>query len=297
MTVTMMSLDLNDSRSDFATLTPECAVSELSRGEQAEVSEFLSARPIHTVYMAGLIRDHGLLSPQNRGSFYGARNPASQLEGVALIGHATVFEAHTENSMIALAHVARNCKNIHLIRAEQKSIKVFWQYASAGRQPRQTCREIMFEMKEGPAVTEAVAHLRTATSNDLEKLLAVNAAMAFEEGGTSPMQRDPSGFRNRMVRRIEKQRVWVLFEANRLIFKVDIVSQTPQVAYLEGIYVHPQERGKGYGSRCLKHVCSMLLQSSNSVSLTVNHHNQKAAEFYTKTGFAFHSDYETIYLR
>jgi len=297
MAITMMSLDFNDSRSDFAALTPECAVSELSRAEQGEVIEFLSARPVHTVYMAGLIRDHGLLHPQNRGSFYGARNPTGQLEGVALIGHATVFEAHTENSLIALARVARNCKNIHLIRAEEHSIKVFWQYASAGRQPRQTCREIMFEMKERPGVTDAVGQLRTATSNDLEKLLAVNAAMAFEEGGSSPMQRDPSGFRNRMVRRIEKQRVWVLFDGNRLIFKADVVSQTPQVAYLEGIYVHPEERGQGYGSSCLRHVCSMLLQSSKSLSLTVNHHNQKAAEFYTKTGFAFHSDYETIYLR
>jgi ribosomal protein S18 acetylase RimI-like enzyme len=199
--------------------------------------------------------------------------------------------------LIAFARVARNCQNAHLIRGEQKSTNVFWQYyASAGRQPRQMCREVMFEMKEGPGVTD-IPQLRPATMNDLEKLLAVNAAMAFEEGGSSPLQRDPSGFRNRMVRRIQKQRAWVFFEANRLIFKADVVSQTPQVAYLEGIYVHPEERGKGHGSRCLRHLCAMLLQNSESLSLTVNHHNQKAIQFYTKTGFAFHSDYQTIYLR
>ena len=59
--------------------------------------------------------------------------------------------------------------------------------------------------------------------------------MAFEEGGTSPMQRDPGGFRNRTSRRIEQGRVWTWYVDGRLIFKADIVSQTPDVTYLEGV--------------------------------------------------------------
>jgi predicted GNAT family acetyltransferase len=131
----------------------------------------------------------------------------------------------------------------------------------------------------------------------LEKVVAVNSSMAFEEGGTSPLQRDPSGFRNRTARRIEKQRVWVWIQDNRLIFKADVVSQTPQVTYLEGIHVHREERGKGYGSRCLKKLCAHLLTSSRSLCLTVNHQNKRAIDFYSKAGFEFKSDYETIYLR
>jgi uncharacterized protein len=256
------------------------------------------ARPLHTVFMAGLIRDNGLLSPQNRGSFYGSRNRLGQLEGVALIGHATMVEAHTENSLIALARVARNCQSAHLIRGERKSINTFWQYYSdAGREPRQICRELLFELKEAPASHDDIPDFRPATANDLEKVLAVNSSMAFEEGGTSPLQRDPSGFRNRTVRRIEKQRVWLLIEDNRLIFKADVVSETPEVAYLEGIYVHPEERGKGHGSRCLNKLCSRLLAGSASICLTVNHQNKKAVAFYSKAGFQLNSHYETIYLR
>src|SRR5580765_7360944 len=127
MAVTMMSQDLGMS-SGFAEPVQSCNISELCRSDEAEVIEFLSARPLHTVFMLGLIRDNGLLSPKNRGSFYGSRNPSGQLEAVALIGHATLVEAHTETSLVGIARVARNCQNTHLIRGEQESIKVFWTY-------------------------------------------------------------------------------------------------------------------------------------------------------------------------
>src|SRR5207253_4763206 len=113
------------------------AITELRHEDQSDVMEFLSARPVHTVFMAGLIRDNGLLSPRNRGSFYGSRSRSGQLEGVALIGHATLVEAHTGNALVGFARVARNCQNAHLIRGEQESIETFWRYYSdAGHEPR-----------------------------------------------------------------------------------------------------------------------------------------------------------------
>jgi predicted GNAT family acetyltransferase len=298
MAVTMVSRDLEDNFGNFAAPMQPCAITELSRADEPEVMEFFSARPLHTAFMAGLIRDNGLLSPRNRGSFYGSRNRMGQLEGVALIGHATMVEAHTENSLIALARVARNCHNAHLIRGEQESIKTFWKYyADAGHEPRQVCGELLFELRQVPESPAEVAGLRPATVGELEKVLAVNSSMAFEEGGTNPLQRDPSGFRNRTARRIEKQRIWVWLEDNRLIFKADVVSETPEVTYLEGIYVHPEERGKGHGTRCLAMLCSVLLANSKSLSLTVNNQNKRAVKFYSNAGFQFHSEYETIYLR
>ena len=70
MAVTMMRQDLAVC-SDILEPARTAKVSELTRRDEAEVVEFLSARPLHTVFMLGLIRDNGLLSPRNRGSFYG----------------------------------------------------------------------------------------------------------------------------------------------------------------------------------------------------------------------------------
>ena len=296
MAVTMMSQDWA-ARSGFAEAPQPCNISELCRSDEPEVIEFLSARPLHTVFMLGLIRDNGLLSPKNRGSFYGSRSSLGQLEGIALIGHATLVEAHTEHSLIGFARVARNCRNTHLIRGEEESIKTFWTYfAGAGSNPRGVSTEQMFVLSELPAQVEAV-DLRAAEMDDLEKIVAVNSSMALEEGGSSPLQRDPSGFRKRTARRIEQGRVWVLMEGNRLIFKGDVVSSTPEVTYLEGIYVHPEERRKGHAMRCLRKLSSILLNDTKAISLTVSERNKHAVALYEKVGFKFHSNYETIYLR
>ena len=296
MAVTMMSQDWA-ARSGFAESPNACNISELYRSDETEVIEFLSARPLHTVFMLGLIRDNGLLSPKNRGSFYGSRNSTGQLEAVALIGHATLVEAHTESSLIGIARVARNCRNAHLIRGEQESIKTFWTYyAGVGSTPRSVTCEHLFVLSEPSSQVDDI-DLRTADMNDLDKVVAVNSSMAMEEGGSSPLQRDPSGFRRRTARRVEQNRVWVLMEGNRLIFKADVVSATPDVTYLEGIYVHPEERRKGHGLRCLTKLSSILLNDTKAISLTVNDRNQHAVALYEKVGFKFHSNYETIYLR
>ncbi len=274
-----------------------CTIGELSAADEPEVFDFLSARPIHTVFMASLIHDNGLLSPHNRGSFYSCRDRYGRLEGVALLGHATMIEARSENSLASFARLARNCLNAHLIRGEQETINSFWRhYANSGQKPCLTCRELLFEQKTA-AISEGESDLRPATLNDLDKVMAVNASMALHEAGTNPLQNDPGGFRSRTARRIEQGRVWVWNQGDRLIFKADVVAETPQVAYLEGVHIHAEERRKGYGLRCLANLSSMLLERTESISLTVNEKNKTAVKFYERAGYEFHSHYETIYMR
>jgi len=297
MTVTLMRHE-SDARSfDVFARDEPCIISELSPADEAEVFEFLSARTIHTVFMASLIRDNGLVSPHNRGSFYSCRDPYGRLEGVALLGHATVIEARSENALASFARLARNCLNARLIRGEQETISNFWKhYANSGQEPRLVSRELLFEQK-APATCEHENDLRLATLSDLDKVLAVNASMALQEGGSSPMQNDPGGFRFRTARRIEQGRIWVWMQDDRLVFKADVVAETPQVTYLEGVHVHSEERRRGYGLRCLSSLSSILLGRSESICLTVNEKNKHAAKLYEKAGYQFHSHYETIYLR
>jgi predicted GNAT family acetyltransferase len=274
-----------------------CIIGELGTTNESEVLEFLSARTIHTVFMSSLIRDNGLVSPHNRGSFYSCRDGYGRLEGVALLGHATLIESRSENALASFARLARNCLNARLIHGEQETIHNFWRhYVNSRQEPRLICREMLFEQKT-PANFEGVTDLRPATLNDIDKVIAVNASMALQEGGRSPMQHDPGGFRSRTARRIEQGRIWVWVQDERLVFKADVVGETPQVAYLEGIHVHAEERRKGYGLSCLTSLSTILLARTQSICLTVNEKNKQAAKLYEKAGFKFHSHYETIYLR
>jgi len=122
-------------------------VTRLGNNDASEVLEFLAERPIHTVAMMGLIHDNGIVSPLNRGTFYGCRDLNGQLEGVALVGHATLIETVSDRALAALAQVARECPNTHLIMGEKERVADFWgHYSEAGRRQRLACREWLFEL-------------------------------------------------------------------------------------------------------------------------------------------------------
>jgi predicted GNAT family acetyltransferase len=267
-------------------------------GDEEEVLEFLSERPIHTVFMAGFIRDNGIVSPFNRGTFYACRDGRGHLEGVALIGHATLVEARSDEAMEAFARLAQEVGPAHMIMGEEAKIEAFWRhYSEAGRAPGLICREFLLEQRWPVEGFESVDGLRLAKLDDLGHVVSAHAALAYEEIGVNPLESDPIGFRLRTARRIAQGRVWVLIENNKLIFKADIVSDTPDVIYLEGVFVNPEERCKGYGSRCMMTLGRVLLSRAVSISLLVNEHNEAGLALYRKAGFQLRSYYNSIFLQ
>lgn len=299
MAVTIMQQQSAPSPVAGLTAKPESVcVQPLGQADEAEVLEFLSIRPIHTVFMASLIRDNGMVSSLHRGSFFGCRNNDGRLEGVALIGHATIIETESEECIKTFARLAKNCSPAHLIRGEQQKVESFWSYYAEGeRAPRLLCRELLLEQTSASVSLTAVPGLRLANLADLSHVINVNASMAFAESGVNPLTRDPAGFRERSARRIKQRRNWVWIENDRLIFKADTIAQTPEVSYLEGVYVDPEHRGKGYGLRCISQLTRLLLERTGSICLTVNAKFSDIQTFYSKAGYKFRSHYDTIYLQ
>ncbi len=273
-------------------------VIELTEEDRNEVLAFLAERPIHTVCLAGFIRDNGLISPHNRGTFYGCRNSEGRLEGVALIGHATLIEARTARAMKEFSLVAQGFQHTHMILGETDKVEQFWNYyADEGQDMRLACREMLFEVRQAMQVREEVEGLRRATLDDLDQIAPVQAGMAEDESGVNPLETDPEGFRARCARRIEMGRVWVLEEGGTLIFKADVQADTPDVIYLEGVWVSPTERGKGFGRKCMRQLCQDLLSRTKSVCVLVNENQQRAHTFYRMCNFKVRGVYDSIFLR
>jgi GNAT superfamily N-acetyltransferase len=244
-----------------------------------------------------VIRDNGMESNLNRGDFYSFRDTEGKLEGVALIGHATLMETSSSRALEAFADIARQCSRTHVIMAEQERIEEFWSYYSRyGEEMRLSCREALFDLRWPIEALSQIEGLRPATMNDLDLVMPVHAQMAFEECGVNPLERDPQGFRERCVRRIQRGRTYVWVEEGKLIFKADIVSETPEATYLEGMYVSPEHRGKGYGQRCLSQLARILLNQTDSICILVNENNPEGQAFYRKAGFTLQGYYDTIYL-
>jgi uncharacterized protein len=274
------------------------SVSELAESETNEVLAFLSERPIHTVIMRGMIRDNGLISEHNRGAFYGCRNSEGRLEGVALIGHATLIETRTREAIRELALTAQLNSRLHMIMAEQETVEQFWnQYADDGQPMRFACRELLFELKHSVEIRNIIKGLRLATLDDLHLVAPVHAAMAEAESGINPLETDRKGFLQRCARRISKNRVWVLVEDDKLIFKADTQAETDEMVYLEGVYTSPEIRGTGLARQCFTQLCELLLRKTRSICVLVNEDNEKAHAFYRICGFKLISNYDTIFLQ
>jgi ribosomal protein S18 acetylase RimI-like enzyme len=298
----MSSAALQDHISNVAPQTLRIAESSLTiqrLGDEhrAETLAFLSMRPLHTVFLAGFIYDRGLERGLNGGAFYGCRNSQGRLEGVALIGNVILCETESEDALKMFARVAQGCDFARVILGEQKKVERFWHYYSMAGQPvRRRHRQLLFEQRGPIEVREPVTGLRRATPADLPLILPVNDKLIFEESGETPLKTDPKAFERRWLHRIEQGRVLVWIENQRLIFNVDIICETPEVIYIEGVYIHPEERQKGYGLNCISQVGHFLLKGDQAICLLANEHNTRAHAFYRTAGYRLRGYYDTIFL-
>jgi uncharacterized protein len=269
------------------------------KGEhEAEVLDFLSAHPLLTFVMTGWIKDNGLTSHLNRGNFYASRNNRGELDGVALIGHITLFESNSDAALAAFAELTRNCPSAFAVMGEKHRVSRFMShYAPGAPEPRRVCYELLFEQRSRKRLEERVPNLRRATPEDMDLVVPVHAAMAVEETGVNPLDIDPAGFRERCARRIQQGRVWVCVKDNRLLFKADVISDLAEVTYLEGVYVSPENRGQGFGTCCMKQLTNILLTHTKSVCLLIKDEKSTAQACYRKAGYKLRDYYETVYLR
>jgi hypothetical protein len=265
---------------------PEMQVQPLASHETAEVCRFLNRNPLRAFGLLGMIARNGLTGAENRGTFYGCRDYAGTLRGVALIGHFTLVEARQPAALQALAAVARRRKDISLILGEESDLNRFWSYykASPCAATAHAAKYILLAAQSLPATPPPFA-LRPATMDDLEDIVAAHAQGTLEEKGCDPLQTDPENFRRRCAQRIERQVTWLCRSPEEVVFKAELICAASSVAYLEGVWVPPHLRGGRYGRVCLAALGRQLLEKSRVVCLLADYAHPARISFYQKTGF------------
>ena len=187
-------------RNDKQTASPAHQVAQpvhLLKGEhEAEVLDFLSAHPLLTFVMTGWVKDNGLESHLNRGSFYGSRNDRGALNGVALIGHVTMFETNSDAARSAFARLAKNHRDAFVVIGEEQRVDRFMASYSPEESQSRMARELLFEQRSRAHCDSVIPNLRRAMIDELDLIVPVHAQMAFEESGVNPLDVDPVGFVN-----------------------------------------------------------------------------------------------------
>ena len=274
-----------------------CPIRVLEESDKQAALKYLSARPISTVIMAGWVHERGIVSEANRGTFYGHFDGDGRLDGVALIGRATMFETQNERALQEFAELATNCETVRMVMGEEEKMEVMLRpFVRRNRKPRLLYHDLLYELNGTDSLAHGIEGLRAATRENLEQVVAAHAQMVLAETGVNPLEEDAHGFRKRCGQRIDRNKVWVLIRNGELIFKADIVAETAAAFYLEGIWVNPAERSKGYGTSCFGELSANLLAKKKSICAFVDNSDERAKRFYTRSGARCHGLFAKIYL-
>jgi hypothetical protein len=136
--------------------------------------------------------------------------------------------------------------------------------------------------------------LRAATEADLARLLPACAAAHEEELGVDPVARDAEGFRWRTRELVDEGRSWLWLEDDVIRFKAEASAWTPSAVQLQQVWVDPVARRRGYGSRGLRDLCRLLLETTPTVTLFVRTDNGPAIALYEAIGMRRVLSYRSI---
>lgn len=276
--------------------SPHQSVRELAETDRAAAMQLLGSYPLESVFIRGLIDDHGLCSPKLRGQFFGwFRN--DELSAIALLGHQIMFCGDAA----ALPAFARTVCEIKakgfVVFGPRAEVELFGQLLAAGGRETQTTRELCWYVCERAVrLTPPPLQLQQANLEHLDAILDVQGELHLEATGVDPRLVDPDGFRERVSARIELGRTWIKLESGQIVFKVELQSVTPTAIYLEGIWTHPEFRGRSIAKECVSELTEQRLQQQQAICLVVEPEETVARHIYEYAGFVNQSEYQARYL-
>ena len=248
-----------------------------------QVLAFCARDPVERVFLEDM-------ALRGAGRFVGLAGGGGALSALC---HAGANLVPSGDGCDAFADVARRSE-ARMIIGEERAVDQLW--STAGRlmpEPREDRPgQPVYVIDVPPAPGDT--GLRTATLDDLDRLLPACAAAHEEEIGVDPLRRDADGFRWRTRSQIDEGRSWLWLDDGVILFKAVASAWTSDVVQLQQVWVDPEARRHGYGARGLRDLCRLLLRSTPCVTLFVRTDNAPAIGLYEAIGMRRALTYRSI---
>jgi ribosomal protein S18 acetylase RimI-like enzyme len=278
-------------------------VRPLEREDQALALAALDRNPVRDVFIASRILHDGALTSLGPSPLLGAFDAAQQLRGLLHVGPNLVPAADDQGACEALAAAAGGLYPTRMVVGERSTVELLWSMIGAGYPaPREVRRrQFVYALEPGWLArgqdTRAPGTARLAERSDEDRVLRLSAAMYTEEMGENPMARDPDGYRRRVRMLISRGWTYVYETYGKLQFKMDVGCASGHTAQIQGVYVPPELRGRGFGTAAMAACCALAFNRHPNLSLYVNDFNAPAVALYERLGFRREPyDFQTIML-
>ena len=139
--------------------------------------------------------------------------------------------------------------------------------------------------------------VRPVLIDEFDTIYPACVAMFTEEVGVDPEAGNRSGYRARVAQLISQGWSFAIIEDGEVLFKTEVGAATPEACQLQGVYVHPDLRGRGIAGPALSAVVRLVRQTvAPVVTLYVNDHNTPARRAYERVGFKHTETFASILL-
>jgi hypothetical protein len=271
-------------------------VRALVPGDESLLSPLLAEDPVGNCFVAARVEAGGLSMSSLGGSVLGYERE-DRLVAALYVGANLIPISTDEQSRAELAHHAvRIGRRSSSIVGPADEVLPLWAllrpYWGAARDVRPD-QPLMVAVDPPRVAPDPL--VRRSTITDLETVFPACIDMFTEEVGVSPTAGGAGpAYQRRVAELIREGRSFARFEGGRPIFKAELGAVAAGACQIQGVWVHPDHRGRGLASAGMAAVTGFAADLSQTVSLYVNSYNTRALSAYHSAGFRTVGTFATV---
>ncbi|WP_239476672.1 GNAT family N-acetyltransferase [Nocardia arizonensis] len=269
---------------------------QLANKDLVQVLRVLDTDPVASCMIAARLQEYGLDARAGTGELWSRGGPADSLcfSGANLVplrGDNDALRAFAERAV----RWPRVCSSV--VGRRELALPLWDMLAHRWGPPREMRGEQpLLALAETPRAT-LDPQVRRARPDELERYLTAAISMFIEEVGVDPRAGDGGrAYRRRIQSLIESGRAWARFDDGEVVFKAEVGALSRRTGQIQGVWVHPEHRGRGLGTAGTAAIANAVVVSGRTASLYVNDYNRVARRAYARVGFRQIATFATILL-
>jgi uncharacterized protein len=255
----------------------------------AVVRELLDRDPVANVFVTARLESAGL-DPWRLGAEMWGHVSGGRVVGLCYAGANLVPVGADAEACRGFAEKARRQgRRCSSIVGPADQVGALWSLLESAWGPPRDVRphQPLMAISDPPRIAPDPL-VRRVRPDELEILYPACVAMFTEEVGVSPANGDDGSlYRARVGELIGQGRAFARIEDGRVVFKAEVGAATAEACQIQGVWVDPDLRGRGYANGGMAAVVAHAQASvAPVVSLYVNDYNAAARAAYRRVGFS-----------
>lgn len=197
-------------------------------------------------------------------------------------------------------HQAARARRCSSVVGDRRAVELLWEpleemWGSEVREHRWS-QPLLLAEEQAELPDLPAAGLRAAVPGEESAVFPASVAMFREEVGADPLLGDGGrSYRMRVADLIRRGRTYAVIVDGEVLFKADVGALFGPVAQIHGVWVRPDQRGRGLGRAAMTELVRLVRRDhAPQVSLYVNDFNDPARRAYAAAGFRQVGELSTI---